>query len=263
MSYWVSFKQDRFFLIKYLLIQTVLTSLLLVVQYNFIDLSEMTEFHFAWWQLALFPLGLIVAVKVPVLIHNCVHKNLRPKILNIIAGEIAGFYVLLSMASFELNHIMHHSHSDSDLDPHNPYKRNFFSFFFANNFGGTRVVLAKYLKYHGNTSMNRRLFEIMVVLHFINVPLRILFWMMLLGPSVFVTVFIPSYLFHMFVFAHINYVTHETKENGEVSVFNLDSNLYYKFVNFFGSGVYYHKNHHINPGVYNPKMGASTTWLFR
>jgi hypothetical protein len=67
----------------------------------------------------------------------------------------------------------------------------------------------------------------------------------------------------MFVFSHINYVTHETKEDGSVVLYNLDSNLYYKFVNFFGSGVYYHKNHHLHPAQYNPQFGASKSWLVR
>jgi stearoyl-CoA desaturase (delta-9 desaturase) len=85
----------------------------------------------------------------------------------------------------------------------------------------------------------------------------------LLGPSLFFTFFVPSYLFHMFVFAHINYYTHETNEEGKSVVFNFDSNLYYRFVNRFGSGVYFHANHHRNPNHYNPMKGASTSWLFR
>jgi fatty acid desaturase len=263
MNHWAQFRKDRYYLIKYLSVHSIVILTILSIQFRLIDLNEMMTLDIHWWQLCLLPLGLIISVKAPVLIHNCVHRNLKPKIMNQIAGELAGMYVLLSMASFELNHIMHHSHSDSDLDPHNPYQRNFFGFFFANNFGGTRVVLDRYLKYHGDTRHNRFLFEVMVVLHFINVPMRILFWYMLLGPSLFVTFFIPSYAFHMFVFAHINYVTHETKPDGSIHLYNMDSNLYYKFVNFFGSGVYFHKNHHANPGFYNPKLGASKSFFFR
>lgn len=263
MNHWVSFRQDRFYLIKYLSVHTLIAVAVVLLQLKFTSLVGFFKFEFESWPILLLPLGLIIAVKAPVLIHNCVHRNLRPKFLNFIAGELAGVYVLLSMATFELNHVMHHAHADSDLDPHNPYKRNFFGFFFANNFGGTHVVLSKYLQYHGDTKMNRFLFKVMVVLHFINVPLRIAFWVLLLGPNFFLTFFIPSYLFHMFVFAHINYVTHETKEDGKIEVYNMDSNLYYKFVNFFGSGVYYHKNHHLHPNQYNPKLGASKSLLFR
>lgn len=263
MNHWANFRKDRLFLVKYLSVHTLVILAILALQLKFVNLDEILHFKLDLWPVLLLPIGLIIAVQIPVLIHNTVHRNLRPKILNFIVGELAGFYVLLSMASFELNHVMHHAHADSDLDPHNPYKRNFFGFFFANNFGGTRVVLAKYLQYHGDTFANRRLFDLMVVLHFINVPLRIAFWVLLLGPSFFITFFVPSYIFHMFVFSHINYITHETKENGETFVYNMDSNLYYRFVNFFGSGVYYHKNHHEHPNHYNPKLGASTSYFFR
>lgn len=262
MNHWVNFRKDKYFLVKYLSAHLLFISLVVFFQYNNLS-ANFFQFNFDWRMLLTLPIGLIIAVQMPVLIHNTVHRNLRPKWLNFVAGELAGFYVLLSMAAFELNHIMHHSHSDSDLDPHNPYKRNFFGFFFANNFGGTRVVLAKYLKYHGDTRWNRFLFEVVCVLHFFNVPLRIMFWFFLLGPTWFVVFFVPSYAFHMFVFAHINYVTHETKDDGSIHLYNLDSNFYYKFVNFFGSGVYYHKNHHDNPGLYNPKLGASNGWLTR
>ncbi len=263
MRHWVKFRKDRFYLIKYLSLQLVLSLTVVSLQWSFINSAEFMQFNFAWWQVLLLPIGLIIGVKMPVLIHNCVHGNMKPKIMNQIAGELAGVYVLLSMAAFELNHFMHHAHSDSHLDPHNPHKRSFIPFFFANNFGGTRVVLHKYFQFHGKTATNKRLFELVCVLHFLNVPLRLMFWVFLLGPTLFVTFFIPSYLFHMFVFAHINYKTHETKDNGEVVLYNLNSNVYYRFVNYFGSGVYFHKNHHLNPTHYNPQLGASNSLLFR
>lgn len=263
MSYWKHFRRNPNFLITYLLIHLLVIGAILGLQWRVLDLEAYRHPIFDWRQLALLPFGLIIGVQVPVLIHNCVHGNLRPPWLNTLMGEIAGYYVLLSLASFELNHIMHHTHSDTGLDPHNPHKKKFLGFFFANNFGGTGPVLEKYLGYHGDTRANRARFGLIVVLHFLNVPLRLLFWLLLLGPSLFAIFFVPSYLFHMFVFAHINYVTHETFEDGSAAVYNLDSNLYYRLVNYFGSGVYYHKNHHLTPAVYNPQRGASKSWLFR
>lgn len=262
MNHWALFRKDRFYLVKYLTAHLAFISLILFIQWKTLS-SDFWSFQPTWWHLLLIIPGLILGVQIPVLIHNCVHRNLRPNWLNHVAGEIAGFYVLLSMAAFELNHIMHHAHADSDLDPHNPHKKNFFFFFLANNFGGGDVVLHKYLQFHGDTKGNKVLFMGIMVLHFLNVPLRLLAWFFLLGPTLFVVAFVPSYLFHMFVFSHINYVTHETKEDGSVHTYNLDSNLYYRFVNYFGSGVYYHKNHHDNPRVYNPKLGRSSSWIFR
>ena len=59
-----------------------------------------------------------------------------------------------------------------------------------------------------------------------------------------------------------NYVTHETQSDGRVEIYNLDSNLYYRFVNYFGSGVYFHRNHHVNPTFFNPQLGKSASrWM--
>ncbi len=263
MNHWVNFRNDRFYLLKYLSAHLALISLVVFFQWKNLNLDDFLTFHPTWYHLLLLIPGLIIGVQIPVLIHNCVHKNLRPKMANTIFGELAGFYVLLSLAAFELNHVMHHSHSDTDLDPHNPHKKNFFSFFLANNFGGGHVVYEMFKKYHGESLFNKYLFGFSMFLHFLNVPLRVAAWLFLLGPTLFVTFFVPSYLFHMFVFSHINYVTHETKDDGTVELYNLDSNLYYKFVNFFGSGVYYHKNHHLFPSRYNPQKGPSASRFFR
>lgn len=263
MNHWANFRKDRFYLLKYLSAHLLFISLVVYGLYRMTDFTTFWTFKPGLIHLLSLPVGIIIGVKVPVLIHNCVHRNLRVKSLNNIAGELAGFYVLLSMAAFELNHIMHHAHSDEELDPHNPHKRGFFGFFLANNFGGGHVVFHMFKKYHGNSKFNTALFGLSMFLHFLNVPIRLAAWILLLGPTWFVTFFLPSYLFHMFVFAHINYKTHETKDDGTVVLYNLDSNIYYKFVNYFGSGVYYHKNHHDHPSHYNPQMGSSQSWLFR
>jgi stearoyl-CoA desaturase (delta-9 desaturase) len=252
--HWKRFKNDKYYLIKYFTVTLLCLSIILGFQIYLTNFQTFFQLKHLGLGLALFPLGLILGVKAPVLIHNCVHGNLKNSFLNQAAGELAGLYVWLGMAAFEINHRMHHVHSDSDLDPHNPKNKKFYRFFFANNFGGTKPVLNKYLQYHGDTQKNRNLFKFILFLHFIGVPLRMTFWILLLGPGLFLSFFLPSYLFHMFVFAHINFVTHETRNDGTVKIFNLDSNVYYKFVNFFGNGVYFHKNHHDNPNFYNPQQ---------
>ncbi len=261
--HWRKFRKDKYYLNKYFSVSLVLLVLTLLIQYQFINRDLYLNFELDLTGLFFLPLGAIIGIQAPVMIHNCVHGNIKVKALNQVFGEICGVYVLLGMAAFELNHHMHHVHSDTELDPHNPKGKSFIPFFFANNFGGTQPVLKKYLQFHSDTNKNRLNFKLIVFLHFLGVPLRALFWLFLLGPSLFITFFIPSYLFHMFVFAHINFITHKTDSSGHVSTYNLDSNIYYKFVNFFGSGVYYHKNHHINPNHFNPKTGASKSWLFR
>lgn len=264
MSYhWKRFKKSKWYLLKYFVLSFMLLLSIVILQYTYLDTSPYLNFNFDPRGFLLLPLGLILGVKAPVLIHNCVHGNLKVKGLNTILGEIAGVYVLLGLAAFELNHRMHHVHSDSDMDPHNPHNKNFFKFFFANNFGGTEPVLKKYLQFHGDTTLNRRIFTLTAIIHFAAVPVRLTFWLFLLGPNLFITFFIPSYLFHMFVFAHINFYTHETFEDGTAKVYDLNHNLYYKLVNYFGSGVYFHSKHHINPNFYNPQLGKSESWIFR
>lgn len=262
-SHWKKFRKDRFYLLKYFVVSFIVMLAVVALQAYFIDWKAFQAFFVRWEELLLLPIGLIVGVKVPVLIHNCVHGNVKIKWLNSVLGELAGVYVLLGMAAFELNHRMHHTHSDGELDPHNPHNKKFFLFIFANNFGGTRPVLEKFLKFHGNTKANKMIFQLSAAFHFAGVPLRAAFWLFLLGPSLFITFFIPSYLFHMFVFAHINYFTHEMNDEGKAVIHNLDGNLYYRFVNYFGSGVYFHRNHHVNPNHYNPQVGASDSWIFR
>lgn len=263
-SYWNKFRKNRLYLLNYFVISAIVVTLIVLLEIFFlVDWSSYTNFQMNYEGLLLLPLGLIIGVQVPAIMHNCAHGNFKHKWMNKAVGELAGIYILLGMAAFEINHRMHHVHSDTDLDPHNPEGKAFFSFFFANNFGGTKPVLRKFLQFHGETFENRLLFKAIVFFHFINVPLRILFWLFLLGPSLFLTFFLPSYLFHMFVFAHINYYTHETFDDGTAEVYNINSNFYYRFVNFFGSGVYFHNNHHKNPNHYNPQKGASQSWIFR
>jgi len=261
--HWRKFRKDKYYLLRYFICSLIVMSAIVSLQVVYFDFSIFTDFSLSLSGLYLLPLGLIIGVKAPVLIHNCVHGNLKVPWMNQVAGELCGVYVLLGMAAFELNHRMHHVHSDSELDPHNPKNKKFIPFFFANNFGGTEPVLKKFLQFHGDNRSNRLIFGASAFFHFAGVPLRAAFWFFLFGPSLFLTFFLPSYLFHMFVFAHINFITHQSQENGEVIVLNLDSNIYYKFVNFFGSGVYFHKNHHDNPNHYNPQLGASASALFR
>lgn len=252
--HWKNFRKDKYYLLKYFAVSLLVLTCLLILQWNLIDKSVFFQLDLNISSLWLLPIGLIIGVKAPVLIHNCVHGNLKTPFLNQLAGELAGMYVWLGMAAFEINHRMHHAHADSDLDPHNPSGRKFIPFFFANNFGGTRPVLQMFLKYHGDSNYNRRLFKLILFMHFIGVPMRMSFWLLLLGPSLFLCFFMPSYLFHMFVFAHINYVTHQTGPSGKVEVYDMNSNIYYKFVNYFGNGVYFHKSHHERPSHYNPQL---------
>ncbi|TXL12550.1 hypothetical protein BMR06_17375, partial [Methylococcaceae bacterium HT5] len=88
---------------------------------------------------------------------------------------------------------------------------------------------------------------------FFSVPvMKTFFLFSLLGPKVFVLLFIPSYLANVFLFATFNYFTHHKKADETYEILNLDHNLYYKFCNKTLFGVMYHKNHHLRPRLFNP-----------
>ena len=155
------------------------------------------------------------------------------------------------MAAFELNHRMHHVYADTKLDPTNPKGQHFLFYLFANSVAGTGPVRAKYYQFHGKNLLTKSMFDLGVVLHFFNGIARFITWLVLLGPAYFCMIYLVSFLFNMFVFAHLNYYTH-IESNGKEGIKNLNSNLYYKLCNKIGDGLYYHKNHHLNPNIFNP-----------
>ncbi len=55
----------------------------------------------------------------------------------------------------------------------------------------------------------------------------------------------------------MNYVGHTRDTAGNTVIVNRDDNLYYKFINAIGSGVYYHRNHHSYPKLANPMQAPA------
>jgi stearoyl-CoA desaturase (delta-9 desaturase) len=62
------------------------------------------------------------------------------------------------------------------------------------------------------------------------------------------------YASYLFVFAHVNYVTHGHDEQGRSIVRNRNSNLYYRLINAFCDGIYFHEDHHRFPRRYDPRL---------
>jgi hypothetical protein len=50
----------------------------------------------------------------------------------------------------------------------------------------------------------------------------------------------------------LNYVSHLEHDNDEGSIHNHNESLFYQVMNVLTSGGYFHKNHHLSPGLYNP-----------
>ena len=252
---WTKFRTNVFYLPRYLGVHI----LVLLVAYLIVLKTMNHDFslHLNYTHLLLLPLSLIFGIQVPTLMHNCVHGNLKTKFLNFAIGELSCFFVLMSLSIIGINHTLHHAHADSEEDPHNPTEKTFLEFFFTSLVTGVEVIRNRYYKFHGQNKKTKFLFNASVVFHYLGIFLRLGLWFILLGPTLFVAFFVPSFFFYVFTFAHVNYKTHIVDGKGETQIINIDSNAWYKLINLLGSGVYYHKNHHINPRCYNPKYYRS------
>ncbi len=87
----------------------------------------------------------------------------------------------------------------------------------------------------------------------INRLLRALFWLLIFHPVVFSFFFVPSYIANVLIFYHFNYYTHAQTQEDAVEIMNLTHNVYYKLMNTLLFGVYFHKNHHQRPNLFDPR----------
>ncbi|MBC7714141.1 MAG: fatty acid desaturase [Rhizobacter sp.] len=249
--FWVKFRTEAKFLPGYFAAHILILSLAFLILKHFMDFQF--SLHLNNTYLLYLPVALLFGIQVPTLMHNCVHGNLKLKKLNFIIGELTCFFVLMGMGIISINHTLHHAHSDSHMDPHNPADKSFLRFFFTSLLSGVEIIESKYYQFHGKSTKTVFLFKSSIMMHFLGIFLRLALWFLILGPNVFVAFFIPAFFFYVFVFSHVNYVTHAVDQNGDTQILNIDSNLYYNFINFVGSGIYFHKNHHANPKSFNPK----------
>lgn len=247
---WANFRSDPYFLTRYFSLHTFALTAIAVILVYFKGLEFNPEFHY--WHLFNLPFAVLFGIQVPVLMHNCMHGNLKSKFINDICGELSGMFALMSLGILRINHTLHHAFADSHNDPHDPAGKSFIKFFFISQLTGARIIEKKYLEYHGKSLKYRALFKLNIGLHYGGHFLRLFVWYMILGPELFTSLYLPAFLVYSLAFAHVNYITHQTNESGETEIINKDDNLYYNFINFIGSGVYYHKNHHNYPKLINP-----------
>lgn len=249
---WALFRSDPFYLTRYFSFHTVLLLVVsyLLVEFRGIDLTLNLNAYY----LAFLPMAVLFGIQVPVLMHNCMHGNLKSKTSNYICGEASGFFALMSLGILRINHTLHHAYADSLNDPHDPSEKSFVKFFFVSQLTGARIIEQKYLEYHGTTAKNILLFKFNIFLHYAGHFLRLFVWFMILGAELFAAFYMPAFLIYSLAFAHVNYITHRRNASGEVEIINKNDNYYYKFINYIGSGVYFHKNHHNHPRLMNPML---------
>jgi fatty acid desaturase len=212
-----------------------------------------SEFSLSFWHLGLLPVAFAFGLQVPVALHNAVHFNIKPKLLNEIVGEVCGFFVLFGMAPFRISHVLHHANADDEeLDPHPPRGKGFLYFLGTTQMNSIRVIGNQYFSVHGKNKKTYAIMALQMPVYYVGLLARLFIWWKLMGPTYFAAFFVPAYFTNLVVFAHINWATHQTLPSGEVVIVNLNHNLYYKLVNLIGAGAYYHLNHHLKPGFYNP-----------
>jgi len=78
-------------------------------------------------------------------------------------------------------------------------------------------------------------------------------WYLLLGFSGFFLFYVPTYITSVLFFNHFNYFTHRPRNDGTFEILNIDRTPYQRLVNHLFFGVFYHKNHHLKPYLFNPK----------
>ena len=245
--FWSRFKKDRLALFNYFFKHTLflVSSLFLLHHFDigFTALLPVGALYFV------VPLSICVGLKITTWMHNCMHYNYKHG--NQILGELSSFYALMSFGIISNLHVLHHSYPDTEQDPHNPEGLSFVNLFFTSQFRGVQIIENKFYEFHGRTPTNFLIFKTNIFMHFLGNVLRLAIWYQLMG-TLFYSMYLPGLLAYLFVFNHLNFATHITDKNGNVQVLNIDSNLYYKTMNWICEGLYFHHNHHIYPRRTNP-----------
>jgi fatty acid desaturase len=237
----------------------IVSNFLGVIASNLFALGLVLTFHrhqIALWHLALIPLGIYLGMlNVPV-IHNCAHKSFRPLWLNRFLGELCSLHLLSGYPGFVILHLTHHRHADDPLlDPHPNKDLSFWQYLNSLKLSLRRSFHRLYFERWGETPRTRRIWAFVKVLLPVNRVLRALFVLFLLGPIGFTFFYIPSFIANQLTYAHINYYTHaqSAASPGSVEIINMNEGWVYPLLNRILIGIYFHKNHHERPNLFNPK----------
>jgi fatty-acid desaturase len=201
----------------------------------------------------LFVVAAYLQIMAGVFIHNGAHENFaRP--VNRLWSELMGSVVCTRFASWEILHRYHHMHTDdTTLDPH-PVNAGFWRFFFSKMVMGLEKNLRhQYLERWGDTPETRARDTRRTLYSGATGLLLVGTWFVLLGPVLFLVVFLPALICGAVHVSHFNWVTHNAAE-GEGADFrptNLDSGVYW-FANRVLFGLYMHANHHAYLKLFNP-----------
>lgn len=254
MSVLKRFYTDRYLHIRSFSLQLVVTAALCVALYRF-HTAAFYRLEFSWWDIALVPLGVYLGGVSAVFIHNATHNSFPWRWLNELCGYLAGLHQLWGFMGWKLIHLVHHQYSDhADMDPHPPGELSFWQFARHMFVHSSRKISERYREHWGETAHTRTLQKTVNILFPIMAFTNLLFWYLLLGPAVFLFLYVPSYIANHLLFVGVNYTAHPKDPlTGETKAANLDETLFHRLANFFWFGIYYHGNHHRRPLLFNPK----------
>lgn len=201
----------------------------------------------------LYPVAaLVVTFPVTSLYHSSSHEAMKPLWFNRLVGELCGLIHTSSIDEWSVIHSYHHRYADDPArDPHPPQGKGFVHFASTTGRDIQRSFFAHYFEAHGENDRTRRLLKATIFSIFVRQQLLTLFWFLALGPAAFVFFFGANIVLKKVHYAWFNWATHVEKEK-VAEVLNQDSGLYW-IVNKISFNLYYHKNHHLHPSLFNPK----------
>lgn len=206
----------------------------------------------SWSALGWLPLSALSVLLATSFLHNASHDNIKPKWLRRPVGEFCGLLQLVGFADWVVIHVIHHSHSDDpERDPHPPLHLGYWKFMMGMRQSILQVLVKEYFGLFGKSEATMGQLKKLALASKAEQILKVAFWFLLLGPSAFTFFFVSSIVLKMLHYAWFNYATHRPSGERNDTV-NLNKHLY-KLVNAVSFGLYYHRNHHLNPKLFDPR----------
>ena len=205
------------------------------------------------WLVLLLPVTWSLGVVLAVFIHNASHDQFRPRWLNPVVGELAGWCLRVNLLGWKMVQYYHHRYADDpERDPHPPGTMRFWPY--ANSMQDAHYLHARHQELHGMSSWFYLLVGVVAFTGFALMPLS---WYLLLGPTWFAAVWMPILLSGWWLYVVINYYTHPPGVDGRNHAVDLCARPWHRLVNRVGFGVLYHAAHHRNARLFNPRPASS------
>lgn len=226
-----------------------LSGLFYISLYIYTNSQSVSAIHFLW-----IPVGVLLGTMSAAIMHNAAHDNLRPKWANNLIGELCGLFQVTGFAGWRIAHMIHHSHPDiPGKDPHPPMNLTYSQY--ANSMGVMMkdALTKKYFNVMGVSSKTSLIWTAVLMLSPLIRFLRVLVVLLLLGPTLFVFLYVPFKIANALIYIDFNYRTHRPLADGGFEIVNLNHHWWFKFLNEISFGSYFHLNHHRHPLIFNPK----------